>query len=138
MYIYIIYIYIYIYLYICIYIHIYTISLSLYIYIYIHIPMKFLLRIPEESESRQVGLGLYTRLFYFEAFVHESIFCLLPHPPALPALLHCYCTSIAQYTTPPRPPFCMRVNPTSGFHQLTRESVNFFINRYNRTYVIAA
>ena len=28
-------------------------------------------------------------------------------PPALPTLLQYYCTTIGQYATPPRPPFCM-------------------------------
>ena len=35
----------------------------------------------------------------------SSFFC--PSPSALPALLHYYCTTIAQYMTPPQPPFCM-------------------------------
>jgi len=30
-----------------------------------------------------------------------------PPPPALPTLLHYYCTTFAQYTTPLRPPLCM-------------------------------
>ena len=30
-----------------------------------------------------------------------------PRPPALPSLLQYYCTSIAQYTTSPRPPLCI-------------------------------
>jgi len=33
--------------------------------------------------------------------------CYCPHPPALPALLQYYCTTIAQCTTPPRLPCCM-------------------------------
>jgi len=45
--------------------------------------------------------GLHKILFYFEAFVHESIILSLPLPPALPALLQYYHTYIAQYTTPP-------------------------------------
>jgi len=50
-------------------------------------------------------VGLYKLFFYLEAFVHESIIFVLPHP-----YLHCphyFCTTIAQYTTPPRLPMCM-------------------------------
>jgi len=57
----------------------------------------------------QPGLtGLHKRSFHFEAFVylfnHPYI---APPPPALPTPLQYYCTTIAQYTTPPphmRPP----------------------------------
>ena len=35
----------------------------------------------------------------------SSVYC--PLPPALRALLQYYCTSMEQYTTPPRPTFCM-------------------------------
>ena len=59
------------------------------------------------------SLSLDQILFYFEveAFVHESIIrvtpCIAPLPPAFPAQLQYCCTSISQYTTPPRPTFCM-------------------------------
>jgi len=39
--------------------------------------------------------------------MHESIIFYRPLPPALPALLQYECTTFAQYTTPPRPSFCM-------------------------------
>ena len=35
-----------------------------------------------------------------------------PLPPALPALLQYYCTSIAQYMTPPRPPIVYAIHYT--------------------------
>ena len=49
-------------------------------------------------------LSLYKRLFYFAAFMWKTIILLLTLPPELPALLRYYCMSIAQDTTPPRPP----------------------------------
>ena len=47
------------------------------------------------------GAGLYKILFYFKALLWELIILLLPLPPAKPTLLQYYCTTIAQYTTPP-------------------------------------
>jgi len=51
---------------------------------------------------RGLGLGLYKILFYFEAFVHESIILLLPTPTCIARtiamLLHVYC---AIYEAPP-------------------------------------
>ena len=46
--------------------------------------------------------GLYKILFYFEAFVHESIIRLLPPPTCIARTIAIllYCTSIAQLTTP--------------------------------------
>jgi len=53
----------------------------------------------------------FTRFFFsFEASVHECNMLRYPRPPALATLLHYYCTAIAQYTTPLRPPFCMLYN----------------------------
>ena len=52
-------------------------------------------------------LGLYKILFYFEAFVHETIFVLVPPPIWGPTRLQWYCTTVAQYTFPPRHPCCM-------------------------------
>jgi len=44
--------------------------------------------------------GLYKILFYFEAFVHESIILLLPTPT-------CIARTIAMILKPPRPTICM-------------------------------
>jgi len=49
-------------------------------------------------------LSLYKILFHFKALLWESIILLCPHPPAKPTLLQYYCASIAQYTSPHRPP----------------------------------
>jgi len=51
--------------------------------------------------SRSPEIRLYKILFYFKALLWESIILLLPLPPAKPTLLQYYCTTIAQYTTPP-------------------------------------
>jgi len=59
----------------------------------------------EASPRRRCG---HASRFHFEAFVHESIIHLLPPPTCIARTMQCYCTSIPQYTTPPRPPpFCM-------------------------------
>jgi len=49
---------------------------------------------PRPDTAASSGIGLYKILFYFEAFVHESIILLLP-PPAciartIAVLLHVY------------------------------------------------
>jgi len=59
---------------------------------------------------KSLGLYLFTITIYsstsrLSCTNRSSLYC--PLRPALPALLQYYCTSIAQYTTPPRPPFCM-------------------------------
>jgi len=61
----------------------------------------------KEGRGWRRRFGLYKILFYFEAFVHESIIRVLPTPTctalAIAMLLHVYC---AIYDAP-RPPFCM-------------------------------
>jgi len=52
-------------------------------------------------------VGVYKIYIHFEAYVHESIIFSPPPLPVLPTLLHGYCTTFAQYTTPLRPPLCM-------------------------------
>jgi len=55
-----------------------------------------------------VFFGPYKILFYFEAFVNEPSIILLPPPPLVkPALLQYDCNTIAQYSTPLRPPVFM-------------------------------
>ena len=62
-------------------------------------------RTPTSMQSVvSVSLGRCKILIYFEAFVHESVIYVWPAPTAL---LQYDCTSIAQYTTHRRPPFCM-------------------------------
>ena len=54
------------------------------------------------------GFSLYKILFQFKALLWNAVILSLPLPPlAKPTLLQCYCTPIAQYTPPHRPPFCM-------------------------------
>jgi len=58
-----------------------------------------------EDDSGKESLGLYTILFYFDAFVHKSIILLSPPPTCtartIAILLHVYC---AIYDAPPPPP----------------------------------
>jgi len=57
-------------------------------------------------------IGLYTILFYFKDFVHESIILLLPPPTCtartIAILVHVYC---AMYDAPPTP-LWYAINPT--------------------------
>jgi len=49
-------------------------------------------------------IGVYKILFHFEAWVDESILFYCPPPsPALPTLLHHFCTTIAQHPPSPTP-----------------------------------
>jgi len=48
----------------------------------------------------------YRRQPDFTALVWESTILRLIRPPAKPTLLHYYCTTTAQYTTPLRPLYC--------------------------------
>jgi len=62
-----------------------------------------------QSNSSQSSRRLAFTRYWFTLkllFGSQSSFY-LPRPPALPALLQYYCTSIAQETTPPCPPLCM-------------------------------
>jgi len=56
--------------------------------------------------------SLYKILFHFAAFMWKKSSFYCPLPPALPALLRHYCTSIAQDTTLPRPPPLYAINHT--------------------------
>jgi len=56
------------------------------------------------GQRQPSGISLYTILFHFKASLWESIILLCPPPPAKPTRLQYYCTAIAQYTPPHRPP----------------------------------
>ena len=56
--------------------------------------------------KRPRPFGHYKIWFHFEARARIRVRARV-NPPALPTLLHYYCTTIAQYTTPLRPPVCM-------------------------------
>jgi len=59
----------------------------------------------------RLALSLYKILFYVKALLWESIILLSPPPsPAKPTLLQYYCTTIALYKLPHRPPLCMPYN----------------------------
>jgi len=62
-------------------------------------------RVKTSATTTQLGLW-YTRYCFTSKLLctNQSLSFYCPLPPALPALLQCYSTSIAQYTTPPRPP----------------------------------
>ena len=60
---------------------------------------------PSEDEDKSVSL--YKILFHFKALVWESIILVLPTSLAKHTLLQYYCTPIAQYTPPHRPPLYM-------------------------------
>jgi len=85
------------------------------------VPLKRPMFTPEIGPRRGVGgwglwarasseFGLHKIFVYFEAFLHESNI-------SQPTLLQYYCTTFAQYTTPPDSPFVchapynIRVNP---------------------------
>jgi len=60
-----------------------------------------------------VWLSLYKIFVHFEAFMYasqSSLYCL--PTLALPAIVQYYCTAIAQYTTPPRPPIAYAIHHT--------------------------
>jgi len=66
-----------------------------------------------EGESRRartsaLSVGLYKIFVRSKAFLHYPIILALPPPSALLTLLQYYCTTIAQYTTPTRPPLCLQ------------------------------
>jgi len=59
------------------------------------------------SFARIYIFSLYKILFHFKALLWESIVLSFTPPPlAKPILLQYFCTTIAQYTPPYRPPFC--------------------------------
>jgi len=57
----------------------------------------------QRSALLYAQLGLYKIFVHVEAVVHESNIIFGRLPPALPALLQYYCTTMAQYTPPPTP-----------------------------------
>jgi len=73
------------------------------------ISAMFLIRVDDCSYSTSLaGVSLCKILFPFRALLWESIILLLPPPPpAKRTLLQYYCTPIAQYTPPHRPPLLM-------------------------------
>jgi len=66
-------------------------------------------RVPQRGWARRAGRRLaFTRYSFTSSRLctNQSSFQ-LSGPPALTILLQYYCTTIGQYTTPPRPPLCM-------------------------------
>ena len=79
---------------------VYDISLSIAIYIY-------RVRVNGSLDLRALEVCLYKILFTSRLLCTNQSSFDCPLPPALPAVLQYYCTSIAQYATTLRPPWCM-------------------------------
>jgi len=59
---------------------------------------------PLHSDTKLGSELAFTRFFYFNAFVHESIIRVLPPPPYLAPTIAKPLSSFSQYTAPPPPP----------------------------------
>ena len=76
-------------------------------------PIMMMCSHPRDTSSHQDVVSTAPSLAFTRYSFTSKLLCTsesslsCPSPSALPTLLQYYCTTIAQYMTPPPPPFCM-------------------------------